>query len=257
MTTTHAPAARQAGHPGRPLVPGAPSVPQVNLLPPEIRASRSLATLKRVLALVLVAVLALGVAGYFWAGLQVQAAEEALAEQEQESTRLLNAQREFAEVPQVLGQLERATQARLLGTSTEVMWAPFLRSLMATAPRGVAFEKIEFFGSTPTAQLTAPSNPLLLEDQYLGTLAWVGRSATVVDSAAWIEGLESIEGFTDAFVTSVEIGERDVNGTMVPVYEVIGSVQVLPEVLANRFVEQPEDEAADDATDTEDEEAQG
>lgn len=245
MTTTHAPVARQAAHAARPLIAGVPPVPQVNLLPPEIRASRSLAALKRVLALVLVAVLAVGVAGYFWAGLQVQSAEDELADQEAESARLLNAQREFAEVPAVLGRLERARDARLLGTSTEILWAPYLRALITTAPPGTQFAEITYTGAEPNTGNPLTANPLLREE-YTGTISFTGRAPTAPDVASWIEALESVENFTDAFVTSSEISDRDVDGNLVAYYEVVGSVQVEPGALALRFAEQPEGDAADE-----------
>lgn len=250
MTATQTPETRVGPHPGRAIIQGAPVVPQVNLLPPEIRASRSLARVKQVLALVLVGVLAVAVAGYFWASGQVRSAEANLAEKQEETTRLLNAQKEFAEVPQVLGQLDLATTARQLGTVNEIMWAPYLRQLITTAPPGVAFEQILYSGATPMAANPLSANPLLA-GEYTGTLTWIGRSMSPVDSAAWIESLETIDGFTDVFVRAVEIGERDVNGEMTPMYQVSGSVQVTPEALANRYAE-----SEDDAAEAE-EEAQG
>lgn len=235
MTTTRMPEApAPATRPMRELVPGAPSTPQVNLLPPEIRASRSLARVKQVLLLVFVLVVAGAAGGYYWAMTQVQSAQDELSAVEAETQRLLNAQKEYAEVPRVLGLLDRATRAREIGTQTEILWAPYLRALMATAPPGVAFENIQFTGSTPTAMLTPPTNPLF-QGEYVGSLQWIGRSVGSVDAAAWIEALETVPGFTDAFVTSVEIGERDVNGQQVPFYQVNGEVLLTPDALARRF----------------------
>lgn len=259
MTTTRAPesSAPASGRSLRQLVPGSPSVPQVNLLPPEIRASRSLAKIKQLLLLVLVVVIGVGVLGYFWSLTQVEAAENELAREEAESTRLLNAQKEFSEVPQVLGELDRATQARLLGTSTEILWAPFLTNLITTAPRGVAFEEVIFTGATPMFPATLSSNPLH-RGEYVGTMTFTGRSLQVPDTAAWIESLETVPEFTDVFVSSMEITERDENGSLIAYYEVLGTIQVTTDALANRFVEEPEDaEGSADADDAEDEEAQG
>ena len=247
MTTTHAPAARQAGHPGRPIVPGAPSVPQVNLLPPEIRASRSLARVKRFLVLLIVLVLVLAGGGYYWAMTEVDAANDELAAQEAETTRLLNAQKEFAEVPQVLGALERARTARILGTSTEVLWAPFLRQLMTTKPAPVSFELVTFSGATPTTANSLSSNPLAAAS--IGTVAFQGRSPVLVDTAAWIESLESIPGFVDAYVTSMEISEEEVAGQPLAFYAVSGTVSVTSETLAGRFLESAGDDTDDEEAD--------
>lgn len=253
MTAPQASDPRTAAHGGRSLIPGAPSVPQVNLLPPEIRASRSLARVKQVLALALVGVLAVAVGGYFWATTQVQSAEQELADEQAESTRLLNEQKEYAEVPQVLGQLDLVKRARLVATATEIRWAPFILTVIGSAPTGVYLETFEFAGSTPLAAGTIPPNPLLDPEGWVGTVTWTGRAPQPVDAAAWIESLEATEGFIDAFVTSVEIAERDLNGQLTSYYEVSGTVQVTSDALYDRFAEETDEDGAED---DEDEEAQ-
>jgi hypothetical protein len=235
-------------------VPGAPLVAQVNLLPPEIRASRSLAKVKRLLALILVAVLGFGVLGYFWATIQVADANEELDSATAETTRLLNAQMEYSEVPQVLGDLDAATQARLLGMSTEVLWAPYLTQLMTTRPPNVVFESIVLTGATPMVAAAPPINPL--EGTSVATLTFTGRSSVVPDTAAWIESLETIPNFSDAYVMSLEITEKEVGGTLTSYYEVIGSVQVTEDAYALRFVEDDtaeDDTAEDESADAEEE----
>jgi Tfp pilus assembly protein PilN len=215
-------------------------VPQVNLLPPEIRASRSLARLKRVLALFPVLALVLGGAGYYWATTQVSAANAELEEAQAESTRLLSAQLEYAEVPQVLSELESARQARLLGSSTEILWTPYLAQLVATLPPGVAFEEISMTGATPMVLGAVPASALA--EQGTATLTFVGRTPVVPDIAAWIEALETIPDFSDVYITAASINEEDVDGALVSFYRVSGSVGVGEGALAQRFVEQEDQE---------------
>jgi len=217
------------------LVPGAPRVPQVNLLPPEIRASRSLRKIKRLLLLVLVLVVAAAVAAYLWSTLQVAAADRELAAQQAETTRLLNAQEQYAEVPQVLSDLAAAREARTAGMSTEVLWALPLQQLVATKPPGVAFEEIAMSGTTPMLLAAAPTNPLI--HQGTATLAFTGRSVVVPDTAAWIESLEAMPNFTDAYVTAVVVTEEDLDGALSVFYRVSGSVQVSEDALAGRFTD--------------------
>lgn len=239
-TTVQPAPAHERGAPGGVMVPGAPSVPQVNLLPPEIRGSRSLARLKRLLLLVLLLVVVLAGMGYVWSTWQVSAAQDALAEQEAETQRLLAAQKEYAEVPQVLGALDATKEARTLGTTTEVMWAPYLTALVATAPEGIAFESIQMTGATPTMPAGLPTNPL--QAVAPSTLTFTGRSLVVPNTSEWIEQLESIENLTDAYVTSLAITEEDVDGTKTSYYEVTGSVQVTEAAFALRYAEQAEQE---------------
>lgn len=220
------------------LVPGVAPVPQVNLLPPEIRASRSLAQLKRVLLLLLVLVVALVGAGFFWATLQVSSAQDELAAEEAETARLLEAQQEYAEVPLVLADLEAAKDARIVGMSTEVLWADTLVAFALTAPAGASFEEIAMVGDTPTTWAAPPANPLV--DRGVATITFVGRSATFVDVSAWMTALESVPGLTDAYVTSVAIQEEDVDGTLSSYYQVSGSVNVTEAAHAQRFVVEEE-----------------
>lgn len=220
------------------LVPGAPRVPQVNLLPPEIRASRSLRKIKRVLLLVLVLIVAAAVAAYLWSTLQVAAADREVAAEQADTTRLLNAQKQYAEVPQVLSDLAAAREARTVGMSTEVLWTLPLQQLVATKPPGVAFEEIVMSGSTPMLLAAAPINPLA--HQGTAMLAFSGRSLLVPDTAAWIESLELMPNFTDAYVTAMSITEEDLDGTLSVFYRVTGSVQVSEEALAGRFTDSEE-----------------
>lgn len=221
-------------------VAGAPSAPQVNLLPPEVKASRSLQTTKRVLLLAVVGAVALAAVGFVIAQMQLSAAESDLAREQTETQRLLAEQAQYAEVPQVLGRLDRARTAQELGTASEVIWAPYMRDLMATAPDGVAFGTISVIGATPMQPAPAPGHPLEEPSQY--RLSFSGRSLALPDTAAWIEALEAIEGFQDAYVTAAERGVGT-NGSWseFPSYEVNGSVQVTAEALAQRFLPQEED----------------
>lgn len=219
------------------VVPGAPLAPQVNLLPPEIRASRSLRTVKRLLALALVAVLALAGLGYAFAAMQASSARSEAEAEQAETRRLLAEQQQYAEVPQVLGALDSAEQARLLGTSTEVLWKPYLDELFNSAPPNVQFASISVEGATPMLAPPVPTDPL--QEQSMLTLTFTGRSLTLPDAMAWVETLEAIDGFDHAYVqTAVSALGTDSVWADVVHFEVQGTVQVMDTAFENRFVEQ-------------------
>lgn len=216
---------------------GATLLPQVNLLPPEIRASRSLRALKRVLGLVLIAVVAASFLGYGAASWRRSVVESDLADAQAETQRLLTAQRDYAEVPLVLSSLEQSEQARILGMSTEILWAPYLREIVTTAPAGVQFASIEALGATPLTPAAVLVSPLQSPREL--TLTFSGRSLTLPDTAAWIESLESIAGFQDAYIDTMTTTE----GTTGPwsgqtFFQVTGSVQVSAEAYSRRFTDQ-------------------
>src|SRR5665647_1688450 len=104
----------------------APLLPQVNLLPPEVKAARGLARLKKWLALVVLLALLVCAGIVLLAMLQQKDAEDDLGLQQAETERLMAEQARYAEVPAVLGALDRALAAREVGMSTEILWRPYL-----------------------------------------------------------------------------------------------------------------------------------
>ena len=134
----------------------APLLPQVNLLPPEIRAARGLTRVKRWLALVVLLALLVAAGLVLLAMMAQQSADAELAVQQQETERLMSEQARYTEVPVVLGALDRARTAREVGMSTEILWRPYLNAIAATAPEGVRIENLRYQGSTPMVLPAAP-----------------------------------------------------------------------------------------------------
>lgn len=210
----------------------AAGLPQVNLLPAEIYARRALGRTKKLLAVVLAAVLGFVVLLYLGSLTQLAVAnvhrDNALAE----TARLNEEQKQYAEVPQVLGKLDRLDQARVQGFSTEVLWKPYLDAIEAVLPAGVELSAIELAGATPMQAPAPAMDPL--QAPSVARLNFTGRSAAFIDTAGWIDALNSIPGFSDAWVSNVSISA---DGNNEPYYEVVSSVQVSEAAYAERFVE--------------------
>lgn len=209
------------------------SLPQVNLLPPEIRAARALQAVKRVLIMALALVLVLVVAGYGAASLRVLAAEDELSEAQDEFARLTAAQDEYAEVPVVLNRLRALENAQTLGFSTEILWTPYFDAIFAVMPQDVWISSIVAAGETPMQAAAETVDPL--QAPSVMTLSFTGRSLTIPKTADWIVQLNSIPGFADAWVSSIATAEDEEDGVY---YEVQSSVQVDSSAFANRFVEE-------------------
>jgi len=207
-----------------------PALAQVNLLPPEIRASRALGRVKRGLAFGLVAVLVLAALGYAAAVLRVGSARDQLAIAEADGAQLTEDQQQYAEVPVVLGQLASLDGAREQGFSTEITWKPYLGAILAVMPAGVSLSSIDIVGATPMLASAVPTDPL--QAPSVTRIAFAGRSATVPDTGGWIDALNSIPGFSDAWVASVTVAEDESSGVY---YSVSSSVQVTDLAYADRF----------------------
>lgn len=224
---------KQRGPNGATVVP---RLPQVNLLPPEVHAKRTLSRVKRWLAAVLVLAVLLAAGLVALAVLSQQAAEDELSLQQSETERLLAEQQRYAEVPLVLDQLESIRTARELAMGTEVMWQDYIAAIAATAPEGVSIESANVTAPSPMEPAPIAADPLV-GDAVAG-ITFSANSRTVPDTAAWIDGLNSVPGLADAWFSSASVTEVD----GVVFYSVSGTVQVHADARSGRFTTTEGDE---------------
>lgn len=217
--------------------PSAPARPrmQVNLLPPEVTAARTLRRVK-VWLLVAVGVVVAGLVLLLLLALQTERiAQDRLAQAQERTVALQREAARYAEVPQVLGQIEDVEQARDVGMSTEVRWRTQVDALTAVLPSTMSLENYSLVAPAPQDALPSPADAL--QRPAVASIAFDARSLTVPDTAALMDALEAVPGFQDVRVTTVgrTAGE---NGTVY--YQVAGSVQLTDRTFAHRFTETEE-----------------
>lgn len=206
------------------------TLPQVNLLPPEVRAARGLRQTKRWLAisLLVTVVVCFGVFGL--ALISSAAANGELLDAQNETARLQVEQQKYAEVPQVLGALDQAKTARTLGMSTDIAWKSYFDAIAAVLPANVNIDSLAANVATPLAPATGvPADPL--QTASIGQLSFTGRTSTVPDTAAWVDALNSLPGLSDAWVSTASITE-DEHGIY---YTVTATAQVTDLAYSGRF----------------------
>lgn len=241
---------------------GAPALPQVNLLPPEIHAARSLGRTKRWLGIGVLAVVGAIAVAYMWATFEDRNAKQELADAQRETEQLLTEQRSYAEVLDILAERNRVIVARGLSTSTEVLWSPYLDAIAEVSPDTVSITSLDYTGATPDTAAAGPADPL--QGPSIGTLTFEARAATVPDMADWLDALEAVPGFADPWYTvaehEAEEGEAEVLWTElgavgigddvqdVTFYAITFTVQVTEDALSRRWetTEPTEAAAADD-----------
>lgn len=211
---------------------GAPPAPQVNLLPPEVRSRRALGRVKIVLAGFLAFVLLAVVGAYVYAGFEVRGANDELEDANARVQSLLAQQAEYSEVPRLNSQIAAISEARQFGASTELEWARYWRAIEAVVPPGWSIQTLQTQLPRPGESPMPGLNPLGAPN--IGTISFVGRASTVPDIADWMDAMERIPGFVDAWFTSAQITED--TGTVY--YEVGATVQVETSALWGRFVPQ-------------------
>lgn len=208
------------------------TMPQVDLMPTEVRAARAFGRAKRSLLIGLAGVLLVVGCGIGAATLHASSAQDDLAKAQADTAALVAQQAQYAEVPVVLDRLDKLTAARKLGMSTEIRWQPYIYAIFAVMPQGIQLGSIDTVGATPMVTPAVPADPL--QSLSIGTITFTGRSKTVPDTSSWIDALNSIPGFQDAWVSVVETKEDDQDGVY---YAVQSTVQVNTEAYARRFAE--------------------
>lgn len=215
---------------------GAPYQPQVNLLPPEVRAKRSLGRIKAWLVVVLLAVVALAAAGYVWSMSVENEALEELAEKESEVMRLQAEQAEYSDVPRVKGMIASTQEALETSTATEVLWPELLGSIQATLPETVRLLDLSTSLPGPAKPETLSGNPL--DPPAVGSVDFTARASVLPDLALWMDELMTIPAVVGVvFDTADYAVDDDVVG-----YDISVTVQIDAGVYALRHVEIEEGE---------------
>jgi len=216
---------------GQGSIVAASALPQVNLLPAEVRAARGLRQIKRYLLLGVAATVVVAVAGYGVAVLDVNSANSELDAANQRTTQLQSEQAKYKEVPVVRAQLSDALLARSVGMSTDIEYARYLGAISAVLPDDIALESLVVTGPTPMVTPQQSGDPLAAPS--VGSIQFTGKSVTVPDTAALIDELNGLEGFADAWVTSTQITGDEDSGDY---YTVTASVQLTDVAFSQRYL---------------------
>jgi hypothetical protein len=204
--------------------------PQVNLLPPEVTQGRRLRQTKMLLLVVVLAVVLATMVTYVASAASALSAKSDLTKAQDQSSSLMAQQSKYADVPLVLGQVATAEQARQLGMSTEILWAPYVDAIRAVAPAGTSISTLAVVGATPMAAAPVPPNPLALP--AVATITVTFRSLTVPVVADWLDAMRAVPGFADPWFSAATVGEE--NGVVY--YDVSATVDVDQAAFASRFV---------------------
>ena len=230
---------------GRPAVPArvlAP-LPQVNLLPPEVSAARGVRRTQRWLAVGLLVVLVLCLMGWGGSMLVQDAAQDDLVQAQGDTAAIQAQTQQYAEVPQVLQQLDQAEQAQQYGMAADVLWANYIGAIVAVLPPDVKIESISSTLSTAAQAATLTPDPLT--PGGIGELQLVGRTTTLPDTADWIEGLDGVPGFAGVRMSTMAVAADADDGTTF--YRVTLKVQVTDDALSGRYVPGGSETSADGA----------
>lgn len=213
---------------------GATSLPQVNLLPPEVRAARGLVNIKRWLAIALVVVV-IGIA-LVWAiaTFAKHSAEDTLATEQARTAELQAEVNKYPDVPRVLANLARTQDALKLATSSEIQWKSYIDAITAVLPANVSIDSFAVSQATPWAAAITPQDPLITPG--LASISFTARASTLPDTAAWLDALDAIPNVSSPTLSLASLTAE----TGDPYYAITSTLQIDATAVIPRFADTKE-----------------
>lgn len=202
--------------------------PRVDLLPPEVKATRRAKTLRRGLAAVVVAVVVLVAAGVTAASFQAMQSQTDLQAAQARTNELLAEQTKYVEVRQVQDEVDATVAARQLGASTEVDWKAYLIGLRDVLPGDVTIDTVGVDAASPLAPYGQATVPLQALRVATLTLSLTSPSLPTVPD--WLDAMSSLPGYVDGTPGSIT---RLGTGA----YQVDLTVHINEDAYSNRFAD--------------------
>lgn len=199
-------AAAGAARPGRTVRAAADKLivggePRVDLLPPEVKAQRKAAGMRRRLVLAVVAVALLAIAGTLGARAFAGQSAERLSAAQSDAARLLAQQRSYRDVVGVQNDVALAAAAQQVGGSTEIDWQAYLDQIQGTLPSGVTITSVSVDSSSPLAAYAQPTVPL--QGARVASITFSALSSSIPQVPEWLVALRALPGAADALPGSV------------------------------------------------------
>lgn len=217
-------------------------MPRVNLLPPEIAAAARLRRLKILLGLLVLGAMGLTVLGFLFASSQVGGAEDSLAQSEATGVQLQADVATYAEVPQVLAEVDAAQVNLETAMTPEIRWSFYLNDLSLTIPRTTRLASMAAVNEAAAAQLsgtiTSVEGGLVLTPNgavSVGSVTFSGKSTDFDAVTAWLQSLARQKGYIEPSVQTVTQAEgADTKGSF---YDVESNTQLSTEASSGRYLE--------------------
>ncbi len=210
------------------------TLPQVNLLPPEIEQERRFRRTQFALGAAVVA--SLGVVGVLFlaASNQVSSAQGELADSQRQHTKLEARAAEYSQVPLVYAQVEAARAQLELAMGKEIRWSFFLNDLSLKTPNKVWLQSMTVLATEESANAAVAATPgAYVMNNGNGVVNFQGWALKHNDVAAWLDSLAKQKGYSQPYFlnsTVQKIGDRDV-------VNFLSHVTITEDALSKRYIQ--------------------
>ncbi len=189
--------------------------PRVDLLPPEVRASRKRDALARKLVVFLVVVVVVVIAAVAGATFFALQSQQSLAAEQAKTQSLLVQQQKYGVVKDLQTQIQLTQAGQQIGASTEIDWNAFLNKVKATIPANVALTGVTLDAATPLVAYQQSTVPL--QASRVATVTLNVTSKSLPDLPLWLSALATLPGVADTApgaVTLASAGEYNATATI-------------------------------------------
>ena len=196
-----------------PVVTGAPVMPRVNLMPPEIAEAAKFRRFQLAMGGAVVGAVAVVAALYMSAHGGVASAQKQLDDAKQQNLALQAQRAQLQSVQDVYTQVS-AKQAMLsTAMSDEIRWSTYLNDLSLRIPDHVWLTNISATENT-AGPLSTSATPSATASTAIGNLTFTGVAFSHDDVATWLESLAKEKGYANPYFTNsteTTIGPRTVD----------------------------------------------
>jgi Tfp pilus assembly protein PilN len=190
-----------------------PTLPRVNLLPPEIQEAARFRRFQ--LAMVATGVAAVAIVGAldYNAHQSVDHANSDLAASKATETSLTNTKAGLQSVQDVYDQVAAKKAMLTQAMGPEIRWSFYLTDLSLKIPDHVWLNSVTATETVPGTTQAPAQSPTALTTAGVGTVNFGGVAFSHDDVATWLDALAKERGYTNAYFTNstkTKLGPRDV-----------------------------------------------
>lgn len=182
-------------------------VVRVDLLPTGFDKPRKDRHLRIGLGVALLAVLGAAAAGYHVTLGHVDDANTRLEAAQAETVELQRAQEPYAEVPQILAQVDAAREVRSQVSASDVPYYAYLDRLATAAPADLTYSTLTFASAGSSAAGGAGS---VAATNGVATLTVTGQTLAMDTVASWMDTIVTVDGVVDPTISAANLDDQGV-----------------------------------------------
>lgn len=183
-----------------------------DLLPPEVISARRLRALRKVITMVLLAILVLAGTGYGYGFWRAHRASAALTAEQGRTVELTQQQQKFADVVRIQGTIAEVRGQLTTLLTDDVDFATLIKDVLGKLPTGSSVLQMAVALTVADAQGVSGGTDMAVLDTsgraHIGTITLTGQAHSLSQVAAFVTAVAKVRGVVGAVPTSQQ-GDRN------------------------------------------------